>query len=327
MNFRRRFLVYGAAAFCTSPLAFAQQRAARIWRIGVLSADSVAGFATRIDAFRAGLKELGYVEGRNIVLEQRFADGKQARLVELAADLVRSKVDVIVTAGTPAVQAARKATATVPIVMTSSGDAVAAGLVASLARPGGNVTGSTFLSQELTAKRLELLKEALPRVSHAGYLNNPANAMMAENIKAMESVAAGLKISVQRFDVRDVAELAGVFKAMGEARVDALVVGQDGMIVANYKTIADLTAKHRLPAIGAKEFADAGGLFGYGPDILDLWRRGAIYVDKILKGAKPADLPIERPTRLDFVINMKAAKALGIAVTPSTLHRAERVIE
>lgn len=328
MNQRRKFLLaLGAAVLPTPPLVFAQQRPAKISRIGVLAAESAAGFANRLEALRAGLRELGYVEGRNIVIEHRFADGKSDRLTELAADLVRSRVDVIVTAGTPPTRAAKQATAAIPIVMAASGDAVATGLVATLARPGGNVTGSTFSSPELSAKRLQLLKEALPRVGQVAYLNNLGNPTTAANVKAMETAAASFKMSVRLFDVRDPAELGGIFRAMTESRVEAVAVGQDALIIANYKAIADLAAKARLPAIGPKEFADAGGVFGYGHDVLDLWRRSATYVDKILKGAKPADLPIEQPTKFELVINMKAAKALGIAIPQSILVQASRVIE
>jgi putative ABC transport system substrate-binding protein len=328
MNDRRGFLIVLGAAYAMRPLGtFAQNQPARSARIGILNAESASSASARIDALRAGLRELGYVEGRNVVLEYRFADSKYERLPELAADLVRSHVDVIVTSGTPATRAAKQATSTIPIVMASSGDAVATGLVASLARPGGNVTGSAFLSPELSAKRLELLKEALPRVREVGYLANPVNPVAAANAKVMEKTAASLKLAVRGFEVRSLEEMLRSFKSMSDSHIDALVVAQDSLLVANFKAVADLAVKHRLPAIGPREFGEAGGLFGYGHAARELWHRAALYIDKVLKGAKPADLPIQQPTKFELLINMKAAKALAISVPDSIVQRADRVIE
>lgn len=317
----------GAAALFTPFAAFAQQHPAKTARIGLLGPESASGSTSRHEALRAGLRELGYVEGTNLVTEYRFAEGKYERLPELARDLVRSKVDVIVTSGTPATRAAKQATATIPIVMAASGDAVATGLVASLARPGGNVTGFAFLSPEVSAKRLELLKEALPRVKLVAYLLNPANPVSDANMKIVEKTATSFKVAMRRIDVREPAELGRIFTAMAESRVDALVIGQDSLLARNYRAVADLAARHRLPAIGAREFADEGGLFGYGHDGLELWQRAAVYIDKILRGAKPADLPIQQPTKFELLINMKAAKALGISVPNSIVQRANKVIE
>jgi putative ABC transport system substrate-binding protein len=328
VNPRRSFLVVlGAAAFATPRSLFAQPQPARNTRIGVLNAESASTSASRLEALRASLRELGYVEGRNVVMEYRYAEGKYDRLPALAAELVRSRVDVIVTSGTPATRAAKDATATIPIVMAASGDAVATGLVSSLARPGGNVTGSAFLSPELSAKRLELLKEALPRVKQVAFFSNPGNPVTAANVKVMETTAASFKVGMRRVDVRDPAELDRIFAGMGESRVDALVIGQDSLLTTNFRAIADLASKHRLPAIGPREFAEAGGLFGYGHDNFQLWRRAAIYVDKIVKGAKPADLPIQQPTSFELIINMKTARALGISVPNSIVQRADKVIE
>lgn len=328
MTRRREFLLaFGAAALSTPLASFAQPPPAKNIRIGLLSAESASAFASRLEAMRTGLRELGYVEGRNVVTEYRFAEGQYDRLPALAADLVRARVDVIVTSGTPATRAAKDATAKIPIVMASSGDAVATRLVASLARPGGNVTGSAFLSPELSAKRLELLKEAVPRIRQVAYLSNPGNPVTAANVKIIGTTAASFKIAARPFDVRRPAELGRIFAAMTENRVDALVVGQDSLLVTNYKAIADLAAAHRLPAIGPKEFAEAGGLFGYGHDNLELWRRAATYIDKIVKGAKPADLPIQQPTNFELVVNMKTARLLGISVPNSIVQRADKVIE
>ena len=328
MTRRREFLFAFAAAALSTPLAsFAQPPPAKNLRIGLLGAESASGFASRVEALHAGLRELGYVEGRNVLTEYRFAEGKYDRLPVLAADLVRSKADVIVTSGTPATRAAKDATSSIPIVMASSGDAVATGLVASLARPGGNLTGSAFLSPELTAKRLEMLKEALPRISRVGYVSNPGNPVVRANLKAMEVTGGSLKVGVRRFDARGAGDVDGIFAAMAEARVDAVVIGQDSLFTTNHRAIADLAAKHRLPAIGAREFAEAGGLFGYGHDNLVLWRRAAIYIDKIVRGAKPADLPIQQPTNFELVVNMKTARALGISVPNSIAQRADKVIE
>jgi putative ABC transport system substrate-binding protein len=325
---RRKFLV-SAGALIAAPLqAFAQNPAAMA-RIGFLGVANPVAWAPRIDAFRSGLRDLGYVEGRNIVIEFRFAEGQYDRLPALAAELVRLKVDIIVTHSVPGALAAKEATATIliPVVMTNVGDAVGSGIVASLARPGGNITGDTFFVPELMAKRLELLKDAIPQIRRIAVLANPDNPGTVISLKAMEVTAKALNVALQRFDARGPDDLDGAFAAMAKESVEALAVIEDPKLIADFKKIAELAAKQRLPSIGFIEFADAGGLFGYSANFLALYRRAAVFVDKILKGAKPADIPIERPTTFEFVINMKTARALGLAVSSATRLRADRVID
>jgi putative tryptophan/tyrosine transport system substrate-binding protein len=298
-----------------------------MWRIGYLGSGSVAGPMNRLEALRAGLRDLGYVEGKNIVIEYRWAEGKYDRLPDLAAELVRLKVDVLVTSGTPGTLAAKQTTATIPIVMAGSGDAVATGLVASLARPGGNITGLTDLGPELVAKQLELLKEVMPRTRRVAVLVNPDNPWNGPVFKAMETTAESLRVELQKVELRLPNEFEGAFSTMTKSHVDAVVVTSDPFFNANVRAIAARAVKTRLPAAGTKEFAEAGGLMGYGWNFSEMFRRAAYYVDKILKGAKPADLPIERATTFDLVINLKTAKALGLTIPPSLLGRADEVIQ
>ncbi len=326
---RRQFLIT-ASALLTAPLpGFAQQPAATIPRIGFLGVSTPEAWAPRIDAFRAGLRDLGYVEGKNIVIEFRFARGQYDRLAELAAELVRLKVDVIVTHSAPGALAAKQATATnaIPVVMTNVGDAVGSGIVASLARPGGNITGDTFFVTELAAKRLAILKDAIPRLRRVAVLANPDNAAMGQYLSALETTAKELNLALLRFDARAATDLDGVFVAMARGNVDALTVIEDVVFIASFRRIAELAIKQRLPSISFIEYADTGGLFGYGANFLALYRRAPVFVDKILKGAKPADIPIERPTTFEFVINMKTAAALGVVVSSATRLRANRMIE
>jgi putative ABC transport system substrate-binding protein len=327
---RRRSLLITAGAVLTAPFpGFAQRPPSPIPRIGFLGVSTAAAWAPRIDEFRAGLRDLGYVEGRNIVIEFRFAEGKYDRLPELAAELVRLKVDVIVTHSAQGALAAKQATATnpIPVVMTNVGDAVGTGIVASLARPGGNITGDTFYVTELVPKRLELLKDAFPRIRRVAILANPDNAATARYLSAMDTAGRDLSVALPKFHVRSPADLDGAFAAMAKDGVDALAIIEDVVLIAEFKRIAELAAKQRLPSISFVEYADAGGLFGYGVDFRALYRRAPVVVDKILKGAKPADIPIERPTTFEFVINMKTAKALGLSVSPATRSRADREIE
>ena len=299
----------------------------RVWRIGFLGAATPSVWASRVEGLRGGLRDLGYVEGKNIVIEFRWANGMYDRLPDLAAELTRLKIDVLVTAGTPGVLSAKRATTTIPIVMAASGDAVATGLVASLARPGGNITGSTSFSQQLHAKRLELLKEAMPNLGLVGVLFNPRNPAFTTDLQEMEPAARSMKVRLQRFESQGPNEFAGAFAAMTRSHVDAVVIQEDGMLNDNTRAIADLAAQQRLSSIGLKEFADAGGLMGYGVDRIELFRRAAYFVDRILKGAKPADLPVEQPSKFDLAINLKAAKALGLTIPASLLQRADQVIE
>ncbi|MBI2466349.1 MAG: ABC transporter substrate-binding protein [Candidatus Rokubacteria bacterium] len=316
-----------ALVLLTVPLGADAQQAAKVHRIGLLGVASVSAYASLVEAFRQGLRDLGYVEGKNIVIEYRWAEGKYDRLPELAAELIRLPVDLIVTHATPGSRAAKQTTATIPIVMATSGDAVAAGLVASLARPGGNVTGLSILFPELSAKRLELLKDGLRDVSRAPVLwnaNNPAHPLA---VKAMELTAPSLGLELQQFGVRGLNDFDSVFPAMTKWRADAVAVLEDPMINSHHERIVGLAVKNRLPTIGSRELAEAGGLLGYGADFHELWRRAATFVDKILKGAKPADLPVEQPTKFELVINARTAKALGLTILPALLLRADRVIE
>ena len=316
------FLALGAA-----PLFAKAQQTQKTYRIGFLGPTSTSGSASRVEAMRVGLRELGYVEGENLVIEFRWADGKYERLPELAAQLVRLKVDVLITVGVPGTRAAKGATTTIPIVIAATGDAVASGLVASLARPGGNVTGSTYFIQELFAKRLELLKGAVPRITQVAILLNPQNPGNLKNMEKMEVAAKSMKVALHLFGARGPDEFAGAFAAMAEKGVEAVQVLEDAMLNLNAVATADHAAKRRLPSIGFKEFADAGGMIGYGVNILELYRRAAYFADKILKGAKPADIPVEQATRFELVVNLRTARELGLTIPKSILLGADRVIE
>ena len=325
---KRRDLVIALGAGALAPLAsLAQQAPAKMWRIGFLCSESATAYARRIDDLRAGLADYGYVEGKNLVIEWRWADGKDERLDELAADLVRIKADVIVShAGNP-VLAAKRATASIPIVIGASGDAVAMGLVASLAKPGGNVTGSTFFNTELMAKRLEIIKDVLPRLTHAAVLLHPDARLSPVIHQAMVPAAKSLKLALHRFDVRNPEELDGAFAAMAKQRIGAVVVFEHPKFNANVKKILALSAQHRIAVIGNGDLAEAGGLIGYGANFSTMYRRAGYFVDRILKGTKPADLPVEQPTTFEFVVNMKTAKALNIKFPQVTLIQATKVIE
>jgi putative ABC transport system substrate-binding protein len=279
-------------------------------------------------AFREGLRELGYVEGRNIQVESRWAEGNYDRLPGLAADLVRLKVDVIVTYGTPAAQAAKGATGTIPIVMAAIIDPVASGLVTSLARPGGNITGQSMMSPDLAEKQLQILKELVPKTSRVAVLHNPANPGNAPQVRHAQDAARALGVRLQILGARGPSEIDGAFAAMAAEQAGAVIVLVDAILQSNRARIADLAARHRLPAVyGLHEYAEVGGLLAYGPNRLDMFRRAATYVDRILKGAKPGDLPVEQPSTFTLVINLKTAKALGLTIPPSLLLRADQVIE
>jgi putative ABC transport system substrate-binding protein len=323
---RRAFItLLGSAA--AWPLAARGQQSEKIARIGFLGATTPSGLERRVERFRAGLRDLGYIEGQNILIDFRWAEGNYARLAEFAAELVRLKVDLLVTHGTPGTLAAKQATKNLPIVMLLSGDAVATGIVASLARPGGNVTGSTFFDPELNAKLLELLKEAKPSARRVGVLVNPDNAVMALDVRAMEHVAQSLKFELQQFKVRGSDELQSVISSVTRTGLDALAVTADAIFTSNAGTIAQITANLRLSTIGFIEFAQAGGMIGYGVNLASLYYRGAYFVDKILRGAKPADIPVEQPTKFDLVINLKTAKTVGLEMPSTLIARADEVIE
>lgn len=297
-------------------------------RIGRLSPLSAATDAPNLEAFRKGLRELGWVEGQGFTIEGRFADGKAERLAELAADLVRRKVDLILVGSTPGAAAARKATATIPIVMVTTGDPVAGGLVASLARPGGNVTGVTALGQILNAKRLELIKETLPGVTRVAVLLNPASPYTDPFLRERESTGRALGMQLRVHEARSPGELETAFPAIVAERPGALMVLTDIMFITSRRRIVELVARTRLPAVyPEREFVDAGGLMFYGASLASMYRHAATHVDRIAKGAKPADLPVEQPTVLELAINLKAAKAIGLVVPPSVLARADHVVE
>jgi putative ABC transport system substrate-binding protein len=303
------------------------QQPAKVYRIGILSPGSPSSAAPNIEAFRQGLRELGYIEGKNIVGEYRYADGRPDRLPDLAAELVRLGVDVIVTDGRQAVGATKNKTSAIPIVMGAIGDPVASGIVASLARPGGNITGLTILAPELNGKRLELLKETFPEVSQVAVLRNVANPGTAFSLKETEVVAKSIGVQVKTVEVRSPDEFDGAFRAVVAARPDALITLSDAMLWNHRTRIADFAVKSRLPAMfPEKEYVDVGGLMSYAPSLPDNFRRAATYVDKILKGAKPADLPVEQPTKFEFVINLKTAKQIGLSIPPKVLVRADKEI-
>ena len=327
MTTRRELLVAIGAGALAAPLTSFAQQPAKVARIGFLGAESAAGYRSQADAFRTGLRDIGYVEGKNILVEYRWAEGKYDRLPDLAAELAGLRIDVLVTHGVPGTLAAKRATTTIPIVMAATGDAVATGLVNSLARPGGNVTGSTFFVPELNAKRLELLKDAMPRMNQAAVLFNPDNPVTGPVMQAMEIAAKTLKVELRKFEARGHGEFESAFSAMAKRRVDAVLIPEYSLYIVNAKRIASLTTKERLPAAGFNEFAEAGGLIGYGVNFPDLFRRAAAFVDKILKGAKPSDLPVERAIRFEMVVNLKTAKTLGIKIPQSILLRADKVIE
>jgi putative ABC transport system substrate-binding protein len=301
------------------------QQPVKVPRIGYLSATRPQ---PRDEAFRQGLRELGYVEGQTILIEWRFAEGKFDRISHNAAELVHRKVDVIVTSGPGDTRAAKEMTATIPIVMAQDTDPVGSGFVASLARPGGNITGLSNMSSEISGKRLEFLKEIFPKLSRVAVLKTPTEPGTAQALRDTEVGAEAFGVKLQHLDVRGPKDIEPAFRAAIKGRADALLVLASAVFVLHPTQIAELAAKSRLPAIYVRgEFVEAGGLMSYGASITDLWRRAATYVDKILKGAKPADLPVEQPTKFELVINLKAAKQIGLTIPPNVLVRANRVIK
>jgi putative ABC transport system substrate-binding protein len=327
---RRTFMAMLTGGLLAAPLAARAQQAAKVARIGYLAGNQAAS-PHLPEAFHQGLRDLGYVEGRNVVIELRDAEGKFERLPALAAELVALKVDVIVAPSTLAALAAKQATRTLPIVFIGANDPVTDGLVASLARPGGNVTGLATLVSELVGKYLELLKQALPEVSRVAFLWHPGGSgerTERDMLKAAEAAARALGVRLQFVEVRGPEDFDRAFSDMTRARAGALTVFGSSMFVSERRRLADLAAKNRLPGMyPIREFVDAGGLMAYGPNNADLLRRAATYVDKILKGAKPGDLPVEQPTKFELVINLKTAKALGLTIPQSVLGRADEVIQ
>ncbi len=317
---------------CAVLLAFAviaeAQQPARIPRIGILVAASASFNLPRVEAFRQRLRELGYVEGKNIVIEYRYAEGKLDRLPDLVAELVQLKVDVIVTAGGTATLAAKKAGVTMPIVFGNVGDPVGTGIVSSLARPGGNITGLSMMAPDLDGKRLELLKEAFPKIARVAFLWVPVDSRGNLALTEMEAAAKALGLKLQSLEVRVLEDFDGAFARAKRDGAQALITFPSALVNTAQRQLLDFAAKNRLPAMYPySEFVEAGGLMSYAPNIADLFRRAATFVDKILKGAKPADLAVEQPTKFEFVINLKAAKQIGLTIPPKVLAQADKVIK
>ena len=316
------FATLAAVLLALSFSAEAQQPV-KVSRVGILAEVS----SPQIDAFRQGLRDLGYVEGQNLAVERRYAEGKRDRLPELAAELVRLNVDVVLAVG-PATPYAAKSVKTIPVVFGYSGDPVEAGVVASLARPGGNATGMTFFAAVLAGKRVELLKEAFPAISRVAVLANPGHAGEQLELKETLAAAGALAVTVYYQPARAAGDFSDAFDAITRQRANSLIIFPDALTLAHRKEIAEFSSKCRLPSIsGWSQFAEAGGLMTYGPNLADSFRRVAVYVDKILKGTKPADLPVEQPTKFELVINLKTAKQIGVTIPPDVLARADKVVQ
>jgi len=326
MNRRRTVLALIALVAAPCP-GLAQQPGRPLPRIGFLISETLSGQASRVEALRTGLRELGYVEGETIQVEMRAADGDYARLPALAAQLVERKVDLIVTFGVKAAVAAKNATQTIPLVIPATADPVASGLVKSLARPEGNITGSAIFGLELNAKRLALLKEVVPRIARVAIMVNPVNASVEPSLRAMRPTSKALGVELRIVEAREPEDIESAFAKLTHDRADSLMVQQDTLFGANHPRIAKLAAGGGLPSVGNKEYAEAGGLLGYGASDAALYRRGAYFVDRILKGASPGELPFERPTQFELVVNIKTARALALEVPRSVLLSADRVIE
>jgi putative tryptophan/tyrosine transport system substrate-binding protein len=323
----RRTLIGGVASgLLVATLGVRAQQVEKVYRIGILETIPVTQNAANLDALRKGLRDLGYVEGRNLIIEYRSADGRAERFPDLASELVRLKVNLIVTRGTPAAKAAKNATGTIPVVMVAMGDPLA--VVASLARPGGNITGATTFSLELTAKRIELLKELVPNLSRIALLHNMSNPVGPPEWQETKTAARSLGLEAELLDVRSQADIGRAFELAARQHVDALLIGIDGLTQMHQQTIIDLAARNRLPAnYPARSFVAAGGLMAYAVNYPGLYFRAAGLIDKIFKGAKPAELPVEQPTKFELVINLKTAKTLGLTIPQTVLLSADEVIE
>ena len=316
-----------AGLFAVAVIADAQQ-AKKVPRIGYLGATSLSTNPARIEAYRQGLRELAYIEGKNIAVEWRYAEGKLDRLPALASELVRLNVDVIVTAGPPVTRAAKQATSTIPIVMAFDDDPVGSGFAASLAQPGGNITGLSTQAPEISGKRLEVLREIVPKLSRVGVLGDVTRLGIPQALREINLVADATGIQIQYLEVRVPKDIETVFRAANAERAEAVLVLGNPTLMSQRRQVTDLAAKSRLAAIyNAPEWVEDGGLMSYGPSITDLYRRTATYVDKILKGTKPGDLPIEQPKKFEFIVNLKAAKQIGLTIPPNVLARADRVIK
>ncbi len=332
MSIRGRTGVVSLLSFAVSlslltALGAGAQPSAKVWRIGVLGTTSPKSHGAFVDAFRAGLRERGYIEGRNVTLEYRWAESDYERLPALAAELVRLNVDLILTHGSPGARAAKAATTTIPIVTAISGDIVATGLVQSLARPGGNLTGLSFFFPELNAKRIEILKEALPSVKRVAVLMNEANTGNVVTFEAMAQTARSVGVEVVKVPARSPDDLDQAFAQMTKARAEAAAIYEDPLFVAQAARLATLAERHRLPSVGFPEYAAAGGLMAFGVNFPDAWQRAASFVDRIFKGAKVSELPVEQPQKFDTIINLRTAKSLRITIPPKVLLRANTVIE
>jgi putative tryptophan/tyrosine transport system substrate-binding protein len=326
---RRVFLSVVTGSLLAAPLGVEAQQAGRVYRIAYLGNSSAALEADLVSAFRQGLRDLSYVEGRNIVIEYRWAEGRNDRFAALVAEVVRLKVDVIVTSGTPATQAAKEGAQTIPVVVAAMGDPISAGVVLGLARPGGNVTGLASMSPEIDGKRLELLKELLPGVSRFAVIWNPTNPGNVTRISNVQAAAKTLRVTLEPLvGAGNRQDLDKAFETIVATRAEALVIEPDRALLAHRVQIVDFATRRRLPALYPyREFVQAGGLMSYAPSYSAMFRRAASYVDKILKGAKPADLPVEQPTTFELVINLKTAKAFSLTIPPTLLLRADQVIE
>ena len=323
---RRAFLHLLSGAVILPQLARAQS-GSRIPRLGFLGVTVASSWASRLEALRSGLRRLGYEQDRNIVIEDLWAEENYDRLPALATELVRRKVDIILTYGTPGTLAAKRATTDIPIVFAYAGDAVGAGLVTNLSRPEANVTGNTYFLPELMVKRLELLKDSLPHVRRVAILVKPDNPLFRATLPSIHLAANALKIELQQFDARDPTEFEPAIHAMARNRVEGIIVQEDAVYLANQNQIIDLATKHSLPVASSGEFGEAGALIGYGADFHEMCKLAALFVDKILRGAKPAELPVDRATKFETVLNMKAAKTLGVSFPSLALLRADRIIE
>ncbi len=329
MSARRRrklLLALGGTALAAPFSAFAQQQPPRVARVGVLGVTTAAGYSRQVEALRQGFRDLGYAEGRNLVLEFRWADGDYDRLRGLADELIRLQPDVIVTSGV-GTRVLKEATTTIPIVMAVSSDAVAAGIVVSLARPGGNITGSTAFGPEISAKRLEMLKEAVPRLARAAILLNPDSRTANVDLDMVKKTAAALKVELLEATARSPREFEGAFAFMLKQRADGVVVISDSMFVANSRRLGELSAASRLPGAGSDEYAEGGGLLAYGANFPELWRRAPYFVDRILKGSNPATIPVEQAAKFELIYNARAAKAMGLQVQQPLVLRADNVIQ
>jgi putative tryptophan/tyrosine transport system substrate-binding protein len=324
---RRREFVTLLGSAVMLPQAARSQITARIPRLGFLGVTTAPGWASRLEALRSGLRRLGYEQDKNIVIEELWAEENYERLPALAAELVRRKVDIILTYGTPGTLAAKRATTDIPIVFVYAGDAVAAGLVTNLSRPEANVTGNTYFLPELMAKRLELLKDTIPHIRRVAVLVKPDNPLFRATLPVVQRAAETLKVELQQFDARDPGEFEPAVSAMVRNRAEAILVQEDAVYLTNQRQIIDLATRHSLPVASSGEFGEAGALIGYGADFHEMCKLAALFVDKIVRGVKPADLPVDRATKFETVLNIRVAKTLGLSLPSLALLRADRVIE